>query len=152
MPLPYTLEIYTPYRLFFSDSQVEAIVLTIADGEICVYANHDRFTAPVLCGVMRIKDIKGVWKIAFVNDGIIEVKRHKTVLLVESANWTEEIDRDRVIQSKNEADEILNSAPFYFERITAKQKIRRAEVRLKALDMASKQTPNGAAETPAAVV
>jgi F-type H+-transporting ATPase subunit epsilon len=147
MPMSYTLEIYTPYRLFFSDS-VEAIVLTIADGEICVYANHDRFTAPVKCCISKIKDLKGVWKTAFINDGIIEVKRHKTILLVESANWPEEIDRDRVMHSKNEAEKVLNSDPFYFERITAQQRIRRAEVRLKALAAASAQPPNVAVNPP----
>ncbi|MDR2803621.1 MAG: ATP synthase F1 subunit epsilon [Treponema sp.] len=130
MAVLYTLEIYTPRRMFFSDS-VEALTLVIADGEIGVYANHSRFTAPVKCSVAKIKDKKGVWKIAFIGDGIIEVKRHKTVLLTVAAEWPEEIDYERVLRSKKDAEEMLKSSHFQFERLAAKEKIRRADVRLK---------------------
>ncbi|MDR2659044.1 MAG: ATP synthase F1 subunit epsilon [Spirochaetaceae bacterium] len=139
LPL-YTLEIYTPYRLFFS-GQVEAIVLMIEDGEICVYANHSRFTAPALCCAAFIKDAKGVWKPAFISNGIIEVKRHKTVLLVDSADWPEEIDYERVLHSKKDAEEVLAGAPFLFERAAAKQKKQRAEIRLKVLTYAKNAAP-----------
>ncbi|MDR0410159.1 MAG: ATP synthase F1 subunit epsilon [Spirochaetaceae bacterium] len=137
MALPYSVEIYTPRRLFFSNS-VEALVITIVDGEICVYANHTMFTAPVKCCALKLKDLKGDWKTAFVSDGIIEVKRSKTILLVDSAEWPEEIDYERVLHSKKDAEEILSGAAFHFERIAALQKIQRAEVRLKVYAAAKK--------------
>ncbi|MDR1363491.1 MAG: ATP synthase F1 subunit epsilon [Spirochaetaceae bacterium] len=146
MPVSYILEIYTPYRLFFSNP-VEALLVTIADGEVCVYANHARFSAPVECCAIRIKDLKEGWKTAFISNGIIEVKRHKTVLLADSAEWPEEIDYDRVIHSKKDAEEILNSAPFHFERIAAQQKVRRADVRLKVY--ASAASHNAEKQPPA---
>jgi F-type H+-transporting ATPase subunit epsilon len=131
----FTLEIYTPYRLFFSET-VEMIVLAIADGEIGILAGHDRFTAPVKCCVARIKDKSGVWKPVFLADGIIEVKRHKSVILAGSAEWPEEIDYERVVNSKKDAEEILERKTFLFETAAAKQKLNRASVRLKTLKAA----------------
>jgi F-type H+-transporting ATPase subunit epsilon len=128
----FTLEIYTPRRLFLSEP-VEMLILTIADGEIGIQAGHTRLTAPVRCCAARIKQA-GAWKTAFVSDGIIEVKRHKTVILADAAEWPQEIDRERVIRSQKTAEETLKSASFNFETSAAKQKIRRAEIRLKALD------------------
>ncbi|MDR0663844.1 MAG: ATP synthase F1 subunit epsilon [Spirochaetaceae bacterium] len=132
MASTFTLEIYTPYRLFFSEP-VEMVILTIADGEIGIQAGHDRFTAPVLCCVARIKDKTGVWKTAFLSDGIIEVKRHKSVILAVNAEWPEEIDEQRALASKNDAEKILKTKTFLFETSAAKQKLRRAETRLKTL-------------------
>jgi F-type H+-transporting ATPase subunit epsilon len=134
----FTLEIYTPYRLFHSDD-VEALVLTVMDGEIGVYAGHSLFTAPVVTCAARIRDKEGVWKIAFLANGIIEVKKTKTVLLVDAANWPQEIDAVRAEAAKAEAESVLETSSFKFERSAAKEKLLRAETRLRVL------SPTGAA-------
>jgi len=82
------LEIHTPYRLFYSDS-VEAIVLTLTDGQIAVYANHSPFTGPVVPCLLKIKEKGGNWKTVFCSDGILEVKLRKTVLVLDTAEWRE---------------------------------------------------------------
>ena len=82
----FKFEIHTLYRLFFS-GRVESITLTLSDGEIGVYANHSFFTAPVLGGILRIKDENGVLRSAFTTGGILEVKEHNTVLMVDAAEW-----------------------------------------------------------------
>ncbi|MDR3356292.1 MAG: ATP synthase F1 subunit epsilon [Spirochaetaceae bacterium] len=135
MAATFILEIYTPYRLFFSET-VEMVILTITDGEIGIEAGRARFTAPVKCCVAKIKDKTGVWKPLFIGDGIIEVKRHRSVILVGSAEWPEEIDYQRVLQSKKDAEEILKTESFHFEIAAAKQKLKRAGTRLRALDAA----------------
>jgi F-type H+-transporting ATPase subunit epsilon len=135
MAASFTLEIYTPYRLFFSET-VEMIILTIADGEIGIQAGHDRFTAPVNCCTARIKDKTGVWKPVFIADGIIEVKRHKSVILAGAAEWPEEIDYERAMQSKKDAEEILKGRTFQFENAAAKQKLKKAGTRLQTLEAA----------------
>jgi F-type H+-transporting ATPase subunit epsilon len=82
----FPFEVHTPYRRFFADS-VEAVVLSLIDGEIGVYADHSAFTAPVNVGILKIKDKDGKWSAAFTTDGILEVKEHKTVLIVDAAEW-----------------------------------------------------------------
>jgi F-type H+-transporting ATPase subunit epsilon len=129
----FNLEIHTPYRLFFT-GRVQAIILTLEDGEICVYANHSNIAAPVVECELRIKDMEGVWKSAFVSKGIFEVKKYKNVLVVDTAEWPEEIDRERALASKYQALKILSDDNFKFEINKAKEQLRRAECRLKILD------------------
>jgi F-type H+-transporting ATPase subunit epsilon len=137
MAATFPLEVYTPYRLFFY-GPVESFILTIADGEIGIEANHASFTAPVMCCAARIKDDAGVWKNAFISDGIIEVKERKTVLLTDAAEWPDEIDYERVLHAKEEAENILKTASFHFESAAAKQKALRAAIRLKVLSISGR--------------
>ncbi|MCL2763438.1 MAG: ATP synthase F1 subunit epsilon [Treponema sp.] len=130
MPAVFTLEVYTPYRLFFS-GPVESISLTLLDGEIGVYAHHTPITAPVQSCILRFKDDKGITRAAFISNGFLEVSSHKTVLLVDTAEWPKEIDINRARAAKQNAEEILTMASLKFEINKAKEKLRRAEYRLK---------------------
>jgi F-type H+-transporting ATPase subunit epsilon len=134
MPNLFTFEVYTPYRLFYRDS-VEAVTLTLLDGEIGIYANHDFFTAPVLPCIFKIKDKQGQWKAAFATEGVIEVTHHKTVLLVDAAEWPEEIDQARAEAAKQAAREILESDMLKFQAVNAAAALKRAETRLKLRTM-----------------
>jgi F-type H+-transporting ATPase subunit epsilon len=134
MPELFTFEVYTPYRLFYADS-VEAVTLTLQDGEIGIYANHDFFTSPVVPCVLNVKDKQGRWKAAFVTEGILEVTHHKTVLLVDAAEWPEEIDGARAEAAKRHAQESLESGILKFEIDNAKAALKRAEIRLKLRGM-----------------
>jgi F-type H+-transporting ATPase subunit epsilon len=112
---------------------VEAVTLTLMDGEIGVYAKHSPFTAPVLSCVLRIKD-DGGWRSAFITEGILEVKDHKTVLMVDAAEWPKEIDSERARTAKQKAEEAIKLASEKFEINHAKARLRRAEFRLLAAD------------------
>ncbi|GHV60506.1 ATP synthase epsilon chain [Spirochaetia bacterium] len=126
----YTFEVHTPYRRFFAE-QVEAIIITLIDGEIGVFANHSAFTAPVVTGILKIKDKDGHWRQAFTTEGILEVKEHKTVLMVDAAEWPEEIDYERAIAAKQQAEASLKEGMFRFDTDTTRASLKRAEFRLK---------------------
>jgi F-type H+-transporting ATPase subunit epsilon len=132
MPALFNFEVHTPRRLFYS-SRVQAITIGLADGEIGIYANHSPFTALSITGVLRIKEDGGSWRSAFVCGGILEVKEHKNVLMVESAEWPEEIDIQRVLEYKRQAEEALKDAHLKFEIDKEKKKLRHAQFRLKVL-------------------
>jgi len=132
MPALFNFEVHTPKRLFFS-GKVEVITLALEDGEIGIYANHSPFTALSVTGILRIKDDSGNWRNAFVSGGVLEVKEHKNVLMVERAEWSEEIDKGHVLEAKQEAEETLKNPQLKFETDKAKEKLRRAEYRLKVL-------------------
>jgi len=136
MPNLFNFEIHTPQRLFYS-GRVQSISLALADGEIGILANHAPFTAVTATGVLRIKDDKDEQRAAFVSGGIIEVKEHKNVLMVDCAEWPNEIDKERALESKKQADENLLDANFRFESDKAREKLRRAEGRLKVLELAN---------------
>ncbi|MDR3161873.1 MAG: ATP synthase F1 subunit epsilon, partial [Spirochaetaceae bacterium] len=131
----FILEVYTPYRLFYADT-VEALTLTLRDGEIGIYADHDFITAPVVSCVIRIKDKEGLWKAAFVTEGILEVTHHKTVLLVDAAEWPDEIDQARALAAKREAEESLSAGRLLkFEIDKARDALKRADTRLRVYEM-----------------
>ncbi|MDR2481543.1 MAG: ATP synthase F1 subunit epsilon [Spirochaetaceae bacterium] len=132
----FKLEVFTPYRLFFS-SEVEAITLQLADGEAGIYAGHSFFTAPFKTCILRIREISDGWKEAFITNGIIEVKRYKTVLLADAAEWPWEIDKERALSAKNDAESVLINTSFKFEHRTAKEKLIRAQTRLNVINHAS---------------
>ena len=138
MAAQFTFEVHTPYRLFYSGS-VEAIVLTLIDGEIAVYANHNHISAPVVPCLLKIKDKDGVWKTAFTSDGVLEVTSHKTVLVTDTAEWPEEIDSERAKASKARAEETLKENKLKFEAQTATASLRRANMRLKAKEETKNQ-------------
>jgi len=133
MPALFNFEVHTPHRLFYS-GKARSITLALADGEIGIYANHAPFTAVAVPGILRIKEDDNL-RAAFVSGGILEVKEHKNVLMVDSAEWPEEIDKERALESKEQAKEILSNANFKFEIDKAKEKLRRAENRLKVLEL-----------------
>ena len=127
----FPFEVHTPYRLFYSGS-AQAIVLTLIDGEVAVYANHTPFTAPVVPCLLKIKDKEGNWKTAFTAEGMLEVKNHKTVLISDAAEWPEEIDGERAKKAKDRAEETLLSGGMKFETDKAASSLRRASMRIKA--------------------
>lgn len=127
----FPFEIHTPHRLFYSGS-VEAVVITLVDGEIGVYADHSSFTAPVNTGILKIREKDGLWRSAFIAEGILEVKSHKTVLMTDAAEWPGEIDYERALAAKGKAEEALKTATFKFETDNARATLRRAEYRIKA--------------------
>jgi F-type H+-transporting ATPase subunit epsilon len=128
----FKFEVYTPYRLFFSD-EVQCVILALTDGDIGILANHIPVTAPVRTGIMRVQDKTGVWKEAFTGEGLLEVTKKKTLLMVEAAEWPQEIDGERATASKRAAEETLKTDIEKFEAADARAKLKRAETRLEVL-------------------
>jgi len=127
----FPFEVHTPYRLFYSNP-VQAIVLTLLDGEAAIYASHSPFIAPVVPCLLKIKDKEGIWKTAFIAEGTLEVKEHKNVLLADTAEWPEEIDYERAQKAKERAEKTLRQGGMKFELEKAASSLRRAEMRIKA--------------------
>ena len=125
----FKFELYTPYCKFFS-GEIEALTLTLPDGEITIYADHSFMLTPVLAGFAKIKTRDG-WRNAFVADGILEVKSHNTIVLSDAAEWPEQIDRERAEKAMAAAEEALRSGTFKFETNAAEGALRRAKLRLK---------------------
>ena len=126
----FSFEVYTPNRIFYSDS-IEAIVLTLADGDAAVYANHVPFAAPVISCPLKIKDKNGTWKTAFTAEGILEVTHQKTILISNAAEWPEEIDYERAQRAKEKAQKDLEKGLLKFETETATASLKRANMRFK---------------------
>jgi F-type H+-transporting ATPase subunit epsilon len=135
----FAFEVHTPYRLFFRD-RVEAVTIKLQDGEIGILSGHEDITARVKPCLFRIKDPQGRWQTAFTSEGILEVAGGKTSLIADSAEWPEEIDHDRALEAKRRAEETLQNPSFKFEAEGARQRLERAEMRLKAWELKTRQS------------
>ena len=131
MAVLFPLEVHTPYRLFLSE-QVEAISLTLSDGEIAVYANHSPITAPIIPCLLKIKNKDGTWKIAYCSEGILEVGELKTILISDDVSWPEDIDYKRAKTAKEEAERTLAERMLKFETKAAADALQRANMRIRA--------------------
>jgi F-type H+-transporting ATPase subunit epsilon len=140
MPSLFNFEVHTPRRIFYT-GRVQAIIIGLEDGEICIYANHSPFTSHSVTGSLRIKDENGSWRTAFVCGGILQVKEHKNVLMVESADWPEEINVESVLEIKKQAEETLKNTQLKFEIDKAKKKLHHAECRLKVVEQEKSKKP-----------
>ena len=129
----FNLEIHTPYRLFYN-GEAQSVTLKLFDGEICAYANHCLITALVFPCTLRIKDANGELRTAFISDGIFQIKEFKYVLIVNSAEWPDEIDKDLALAVIAQAEEALKNPLTKLEAYKAKEKLKRAQCRLKVLE------------------
>ncbi|MHC6201571.1 ATP synthase F1 subunit epsilon [Breznakiellaceae bacterium SP9] len=130
----FPFEVHTPYRRFYAE-QVESIILTLMDGSVGILAHHTPFTAPVNTGVLKIKDKDGIWRSAFITDGILEVKQRKTILIVDAAEWPDEIDHERALLAQKRAQELLESSLLKFEIEQANANLKRAQFRLAVYEL-----------------
>ena len=139
MAILFPFEVYTPNRIFYSGS-VEAISLTLIDGDGAVYAHHEAFTAPVTPCLLKIKEKDGSWKTAFTAEGILEVKDHKTVLISDAAEWPAEIDYERAKSAMEQAQQALEMGMLKFEMDSAASSLKRARMRIRARNEGQKKT------------
>jgi len=123
------LEVLTPDRKFFS-GEAEGVVFKSVDGEMGVLARHAPTVAAVSVGPLRI-NAQGKWIEALVTDGFAEIMPDKVVILVDTAEYPEEIDINRAKSAKDRAQERLQKQLSQIEYTRSKAALSRAMARLK---------------------
>jgi F-type H+-transporting ATPase subunit epsilon len=103
-----TLEIITPERLVVRD-EVDMVEAKGALGEFGVLPGHARFLTTLEIGEVRY--IKGgTTKHLAASGGFAEVSEDKVTLLLETAEFAEEIDVDRARRAEQRAQSALKEA------------------------------------------
>ena len=101
----FNLTIVTPERSFFSDD-VDMVVVNALEGEMAVLKNRLPIITPLKTGKIRIfNDNKE--RVAAVVDGYINVGTYSTIVVTNAAEWPEEIDVERALEAKRQAEERL---------------------------------------------
>ncbi len=121
---PFRLEIITPEKKFF-DGETEQIIVRTTVGDMSVLNGHVPYCAALGIGQMRIM-IDGEFRHAATSGGIIKVSRTKTVVLVDSCEWADEIDLERAEAAKDTAEDRLQSAESDRQMKMAEFKLKRA--------------------------
>jgi F-type H+-transporting ATPase subunit epsilon len=99
------LEIVTPEKMVFSD-KIEEVTLPGTEGEFGVLRGHEAFLSSLNVGEMNfIKDGKKTYYA--VNVGYAEVTADKVTVLIETAEKSDQIDKDRALKAKDKAESRL---------------------------------------------
>jgi F-type H+-transporting ATPase subunit epsilon len=96
------LEIVTPEKMAFSGG-VEEVTVPGTEGEFGVLRGHEAFLTSVDIGELNFtKDGKKTYYA--VNTGYAEVTGHKVTILIETAERSDSIDKDRAKRAKENAE------------------------------------------------
>ncbi len=125
------LQIYTPDRLFF-DGETENLIVRTTVGDKGILARHEPYVAALPIGKLKIK-LNGEFRTAAVSEGVVKVSKDKTVILVQSCEWADEIDVERANAARTEAEQRMQSLQKEDkDYLVAEYKLKRAINRIEA--------------------
>jgi F-type H+-transporting ATPase subunit epsilon len=101
-----TLEIATPTRLVVSE-QVDEVVVPGVEGYFGVLAGHAPFLTTLGVGELTYRKGRDEFHLA-VAGGFCEVRNDKVIVLADTAERPEEIDRDRAERARQRAEQRLS--------------------------------------------
>ncbi len=106
MASKFHLEIVTPDKVFYDD-EVEMVIARTTEGDVGVLASHIAMVAPLKVSKLRIRQEED-YKEAAIAGGFIKVSKDGTTIIVDSAEWPEEIDIERAQAAKDRAEKRLD--------------------------------------------
>ena len=125
----FEFKVVTPIRNFYSD-EVEMVVFETEAGQMGVMADH----VPMLVANKdcTLKIVKGKeTKYAFITEGFSEISAGKVTMIVDEAEWHDEIDVDAAISKKKKAEEeLLDKKADLSKKAQLKASIERSNARI----------------------
>lgn len=96
------LEIVTPEKMAFT-GKIEEVTIPGTEGEFGVLRGHEPFLSSVDIGELTfVKD--GKKTLYAVNTGYAEITSGKVTVLIETAERSEDIDKERALRAKDKAE------------------------------------------------
>lgn len=131
---PFKLQILTPDKEFYS-GETENLIVRTTVGDKGILARHEEYVAALPIGKLKVK-LDGKFRTAAVSEGIVKVSRDKTVVLVQSCEWADEINIERARTAKEIAEERMKKAKAEDkEYLIAEYKLKRAINRIEAWEL-----------------
>lgn len=121
---PFKLQIITPEKTVF-DGETEQIIVRTTVGDVGILNGHEPYCAAIAIGQMRIM-IDGTFRRAATSGGILKVSKEKTTILVQTCEWSDEIDVERANAAKTAAEERIKAAKSDKDLLLAEAKLKRA--------------------------
>jgi F-type H+-transporting ATPase subunit epsilon len=106
------------------------VILKTPEGEMGILKDHTPMVVAVSIGPIRIQK-DGEWLEAVLSEGFMEIKQDKTVVLVDTAEWPNEIDINRAKAAKERAEERLQRQLSQAEYVRSKAALAKAMARLR---------------------
>lgn len=100
------LEIVTPEKVFESH-EVDTVIAPGTEGEFGILPGHINFLSGIVPGELRYHD-GSKWEYICVTNGFAEVSGDRVSILVDSAEWADDINLDRAQSAMDRAKERLS--------------------------------------------
>ena len=130
MAAPFHLDILAASVPFYRGDCVSLVVPT-ADGEFGILANHSNAVGAVCAGALRFETAEGEHRRAAVAPGLFKIEDGHVLLLVDAAERPEDIDVNRALRAREEAEEQLRQKRSMAEYQLAQGNLARALNRLR---------------------
>jgi F-type H+-transporting ATPase subunit epsilon len=127
---PFKLEIVSPERVVFSGDATSFSAPGV-EGGFQVLVNHAPLLSSLDVGEIKVKRADGTDIRYASNGGCVEVRGNRVVVLVESAERSDEIDLDRASASRGRAEERLRFTGEGVDVDRARASLQRALNRLR---------------------
>ena len=124
------LQVMSTNGIFYNDRASE-IILPCIDGEYAILAEHEELVLAIYDGKMTIRDAIGEKIIAIVGRGSCQVANNRVIVLVDTCEKPEDIDRHRAQRALERAEEEMRQNKSIREYYTAQAAMARALSRLK---------------------
>ncbi len=100
-----TLEIITPDRIVFS-GLVDQVTIPGSEGQFSVLKGHAPLLSSVDIGELYYRRGQNKFQYA-INTGFAQVANNRVTILVETAERSDQIDRERALRAKQRAEESI---------------------------------------------
>lgn len=130
MAAPFHLDILAASVPFYRGDCV-SLVLPTTDGEYGILATHSNAVGAVTAGELRFETAEGEQRRAAVAPGLFKVENGRVLLLVDAAERPEDIDVNRALRAREEAEEELRQKRSMAEYHLAQSQLARAMNRLR---------------------
>lgn len=104
----FKLEIVTPERKFF-EGEVEMVITKSITGDLAILKDHIPLVTPLDISIITLKIDENTSKQASISAGYMEVSKEGTTIIVDSAEWPDEIDLDRVAKARERAEKRIQN-------------------------------------------
>ncbi|MBI2029132.1 ATP synthase F1 subunit epsilon [Candidatus Gottesmanbacteria bacterium] len=126
------LELITPEKIAFQDSEVLSVTVPSEDGQIGILPHHTSLLAKLTDGEMKIVK-KNEELFVAIGGGFIEVRNNKVTILVTRAVHARELNEKEILDAQKRAQEVLKTKPTDDAFVEAQNLYRRSLLDMKVL-------------------
>lgn len=134
MAQKFKISVITPDRVFFS-GESELMILTGMEGVFAVMNDFQPSVIPLKVGSLKMKNEDGSYSLAACGAGLLTMGAEEATVLLDSAEWIDEIDLNRAIEAKKRAEDRLSNTSSDIDPVRAKAALLRAVNRIKLSGM-----------------
>lgn len=126
----FDLCVYSADKPFY-EGECVSLVIPVSDGQYGIQAHHMNMISAVVTGEMTFTAPDGAVWVAAVSNGLVKVEDNSVLILVDTAERPDEIDKNRAERDAAEAKEAILQKRTIIEYRDAHAKLARALNRLK---------------------